>query len=167
MIFDMALERRALRRNFWDFLGGRHGVSDGARAQKFDRAHGTTPKTSINISWCRFQWRKWPKLTKIMDFWCSVARGVWFGGGSMCWEIFFWPAPQNRPICFDLKISEISDTCAPPNEPLKISKFHEFSLKNTKNCLKFRFLVPCAGWWLRSELGRCRTSSELFTRFEH
>ena len=89
MIFDMALERRAPRRNFWNFLRGRNKVSDGARAQKFDPAHGTTLKTSINIPWCRFQWQKWPKLAKIMDFWCSVARGVWF----QVLKFFFFSEP--------------------------------------------------------------------------
>ena len=55
MIFNRALEGRALRRNLWKCFWGRNRVSYGARAQNFDPAHGTTFNNHmikvLNLPW--------------------------------------------------------------------------------------------------------------------
>ena len=155
MIFNMALERRAPCRNFWNFLGGRNRVSDCARAQKFDPAHGTTPK--ILISW--FQFSKIFKNLDILSHFQKCCRNFC---QKFLSKFFFMVRPLIGLFYLIFEFQKFRTPARPPVGLWNLVNFTNFH----KKWLKIVIFGSMCRRMAPSALGRCRTSSKLFTRFE-
>ena len=104
-----------------------------------------------------FRHHKWNFFLKSMQKHRNSGVVAW-----LCWKPKIWYEPSFSIVFNHKKISEIS-TARAPLEPYQNKWKSWFSPKNGQ---KTHFLVPCADRWLRSALGRRRTSKKLFTRFE-